>query len=86
MSLDKFFSYKENEYEPGDEPDLFTDSDAQAASFANRGVRSPLTRGIDTLVIQIDAPSHPIGHAFPSVADKFPDLVEWYSASPTIVE
>jgi hypothetical protein len=77
--LDDFFDYKVGEWH-ADTMSITPDADHQASLFAARWLMIPLTRAIDTLVIQVGNRSSPLKTALREVADACQDFVEWRKA------
>jgi len=74
--LDDFFEYKLAEWRLGASTPA-EDTDLQANLFAARWVTIPITRAIDTLVIQISTKPSQFRAALRQVADSCQDFVEW---------
>lgn len=60
-------------------PGAFTDDRSAAMRFAARWLLIPLTRAIDTLVIQLDDESSPVKTALEAAARECGDYVDWRS-------
>lgn len=85
LRLDELYDYKLDEYRPPAQI-TFLENEKAAHLFAAQWLMIPLTRAIDTLVIQINSIDHPIGRALQTAARECKDLVEWRtvaSAPPT---
>ncbi len=81
FGFDDFFEYKRSVYSLARSSETANgpvDPAADAARFAARWLMIPLTRAIDTLVLQISARPSPIRDALHAVATSLPDLVEWH--------
>lgn len=79
FGLDAFYEYKRLLWQPpaNPAPGVYADDPATAHLFAARWVMIPMTRAIDTLVIQIGTkPSH-IRDALAQAADACSDFVVW---------
>ena len=77
VGLDKFFDYKYSQYISATQGDLLVDVDREKRAFAALWTMIPLTRAIDTLVVQIEGKEHLLHSAFKCAAEKFPDHIEW---------
>lgn len=79
FQFDEFYDYKVRTYKPTKEEqsDLFFDRPAQARKYALRWLMIPLTRAMDTLVIQISSPDHYLAQILKEVANEYKDTVEW---------
>lgn len=79
FALDKFYDHKFDKYEATteEEQDLFFDRDQKAKEFALQWLMIPLTRAIDTLVIQITDEEHLVSRALRECKQALGDLVEW---------
>jgi hypothetical protein len=73
--LDDFFEYKQGSWRPPAGPGL--DDARQAFLHAVRWLMIPLTRAIDTLVIQVGGRDTPFKRALRQVAESCVDFVEW---------
>lgn len=76
LRFDELYDYKLRQYRPPAQMTFMADDQA-AHFFAARWLMIPLTRAIDTLVIQINSADHPVGRALRAAARDCPDLVEW---------
>jgi hypothetical protein len=74
--LDDFYDYKVGEWQ-ANAPAGASDADPQASLFAARWLMIPLSRAIDTLVIQVGRRFSPLKAALREVADACQDFVEW---------
>jgi hypothetical protein len=74
--LDDFFDYKVSRWH-ADAPSSASNADHQASLFAARWLMIPLTRAIDTLVIQVGGRPSPLKAALREVADACQDFVQW---------
>lgn len=79
FQLDKFFDYKVNTYEPSpyEAADMFFDRTKQAKQYALRWLMIPLTRAMDTLVLQVSDSNHFLTKVLRELADRYNDIVEW---------
>lgn len=59
--------------------DLYSTHETTAHAEAARWAMIPLTRAMDTLLLQISHRNTYAGAALRRVADRYPDFVEWYS-------
>lgn len=77
--FDEFWNYKRMQWlsTPQDAEDLFETPEERAAIFASRWAMIPLTRAMDTLVINISTQSGIIRNALLDVRAKRSDYVEW---------
>jgi hypothetical protein len=82
FGLDTFYEYKKSLWQPPaiTEPGVFADDPALAHLFAARWVMIPMTRAIDTLVIQIDTGPSPIRDALAKAAAACSGFVVWTTA------
>lgn len=80
LGLDEFYRYKVRSWRPAsDEPGDYSDDPASAHRFAARWLMIPLTRAVDTLVVEIGREPSRLREALESVAARCPDFVEWYT-------
>ena len=86
LGFDELYDYKQRQYTPPAQTTFaFRDDVREAHLFAARWLMIPLTRAIDTLVIQIRSRDHYIGQVLQAVAQAYPDLVEWHTVpAPTV--
>ncbi len=79
LGFDELYDYKVQEYAPTDEEarTMFFDPDQAAHLYALRWLMIPLTRAIDTLVIQIASAEHRVGQALWAAAQHHRELVDW---------
>ena len=77
--FDEFWEYKYRQWLVSQhEPDnLFETTEERAALFASLWAMIPLTRAIDTLVINVSAQPSPIKQALVQVEEQRSDFVEW---------
>jgi GTPase SAR1 family protein len=77
--FDDFWTYKYQQWlsSPPEPGGLFDAAEERAAAFASRWAMIPLTRAMDTLVINISAQSGPIRDALAKVQKQRGDFVEW---------
>jgi hypothetical protein len=82
LGLDEFYRYKRASWRPpsGAEGEL-TDDPAAAHRFAARWLMIPLTRAVDTFVIEVGPQPSPLREALGRVAARCPDFVEWHTPS-----
>lgn len=78
LGLDQHYDRKKSEDRA---PDPFMDKETVAHLAAARWLMIPVTRAIDTLVIQIASVDHPVGRALRSAYESCPDMVDWHTAS-----
>lgn len=78
-AFDEFWTYKYQQWlaAPEDLGGLFDTQEDLAAAFASRWSMIPLTRAMDTLVINVSAQATPIKDALESVQKRRADFVEW---------
>lgn len=81
LRLDELYDYKLHEYRPPPQATFIEDEQA-AHLFAAHWLMIPLTRAIDTLVIQINSVDHPVGQALQAACQECADLVDWRKISP----
>lgn len=81
LALDEFFRYKRSAWRPAvaGEPGAFEDDPTAAHRFASRWLMIPLSRAVDTLVLEIGPSPSPVRDALTRVAARCPDFVEWYT-------
>lgn len=85
LDLDQFYEFKLTtiggtptlEQTPG----VFAGNIAMLQQAVARWLLMPLTRAIDTLVIQIDSQQSPMYNALAAAAAEYPDIVEWISVT-----
>jgi hypothetical protein len=77
--FDEFWSYKYEQWlaSPVDPGGLFDTPEERAAAFASRWAMIPLTRAMDTLVINISGQPGVIQAALKEVYRRRGDFVEW---------
>jgi hypothetical protein len=79
LGLDELYRYKQETWQPpAAEPGLFTDDPEGAHRHAARWVMIPLSRAVDTLVIQVEAGPSRTRHALRHAAEACSDFVEWH--------
>ncbi len=78
FNLDDFYRYKmQSHLERGAAPgDMFVSREQAAQLFAARWCMIPLTRAIDTLVLQVRDFDSPPGRALKACAEIYPEIVE----------
>ncbi len=76
LGFDDLYDYKVNEWKKKavEEADLSTSPEQYAAQW----LTIPLTRAINTLVIQVSSADHVVKDALRDVAEECNDLVEWH--------
>ena len=79
LGLDLFYEYKKNQFVPNTREDMFIDDQAMAASYAAQWTMIPLTRAIDTLVVQFEDPDHLLARIFYEITQSFPNVLTWRS-------
>jgi hypothetical protein len=86
LALDEFYDYKLESFEPSphEVTDFFFNHQQAALINAVRWSLIPLTRAIDTLVIQLSDSNHVVTHALRKVAEECADIVEWRVVSDVI--
>jgi hypothetical protein len=82
-NLDQLWDYKKRQWLSEDHAhDPLMESREEAAErHAARWTMIPLTRAIDTLVINVGSAEGPLRSALRRVADRLPDYVEWIDLS-----
>ncbi len=77
--LDQFWDYKARQWlsEHHAHDSLMESREEAAERHAARWIMIPLTRAIDTLVINLGSAPGPLRSVFRQVAEKRPDFVEW---------
>lgn len=77
--FDEFWNYKRQQWlsSPQDTDDLFESPEERAAIFASRWAMIPLTRAMDTLVINVSTNSSVMRDALLVVHEQRSDFVEW---------
>ena len=64
----------------------YMEDDQAKHLFAARWLMIPLTRAIDTLVIQVQSENHIVTKALRQVADERPELIEWHDFTKVSAE
>jgi len=78
LGFDELYDYKKQKYAPPAQTTFeFRDEEREAHLFAASWLMIPLTRAIDTLVIQIRSADHYIAQVLKAAAQECPDVVEW---------
>jgi hypothetical protein len=79
FQFDRFYDYKLDTYVPTkeEESEPFFDRDTKARQFALRWLMIPLTRAMDTLVIQVSSSGHYLARVLSEVANECRGTVEW---------
>jgi hypothetical protein len=81
LGLDELYRYKRETWQPpAAEPGSFADDPEEAHRHAVRWLMIPLSRAVDTLVIQIEAGLSPVRNALRHAAEACVDFVEWHAA------
>ncbi|HEY0771869.1 MAG TPA: DNA/RNA helicase domain-containing protein [Sphingobacteriaceae bacterium] len=85
LGFDKLYDYKLRKYEPKAEEvgQLFFDREKAAHNFAATWLMIPLTRAIDTLVIQLSHEDHYVKDVLREVAKECGGIVEWRKVEAT---
>ena len=80
LGFDAFWDYKADEFmrSNGGTDDLLISPHEASRQFAARWTMIPITRAMDTIVIEIGNAESTIWRALRKVADKHPDIIEWY--------
>jgi len=78
-AIDDFFEYKYQQSlaAPPDLSDMFDTKEELAAAYASQWVMIPLTRAMDTLVINMSNDKSAIKDAFAKIHEQRSDFVEW---------
>jgi hypothetical protein len=77
-AFDDFWEYKYRQWLSAPQPgDLFDTPEERAAAFASRWAMIPLTRAMDTLVINVSSQQSLIRNALAKVHARRGDFVEW---------
>lgn len=71
------YKYRQRLAQPRGTDDLFVTAEEQAIEFASRWAMIPLTRAMDTLVINISDKPGPIREALEALRKKRADFLEW---------
>ena len=79
LDFDGFYNHKLEKYQlfPPHRKKLLSNNSEDAHLYASRWSLIPLSRAMDTLIIQISEQSTPISNALRKTAEAFPDIVEW---------
>ncbi len=78
LGLDKFYDWKLQEAKKSaEESNLLVSPEQEAHRRAAQWLMIPLTRAIDTLVIQVLSPDHRVTGALRDAKDRCKDVVEW---------
>jgi hypothetical protein len=82
FGLDTFYDFKLSTYQPTSEETgkLFFDREAEANAYATRWLLIPLSRTIDTLVIQLQSAEHKVTQVLSDIRSQYKDIVEWRAA------
>jgi hypothetical protein len=78
-AFDEFWDYKRRQWltSERDRESLFETVEERAASFAARWAMIPLTRAMDTLVINVSARPSPIKKALADIQERRADFMTW---------
>jgi hypothetical protein len=78
-AFDEFWDYKRRQWltSARDRESLFETVEERAASFASRWAMIPLTRAMDTLVINVSARPSPIKKALAYIQERRADFMTW---------
>ena len=78
-AFDDFYDYKYHQWleTPQELGGLFDTQEGLAAAFAAQWIMIPLTRAMDTLVINLSSRPSPLRDAIKSVCDQRQDFIEW---------
>jgi AAA domain len=81
LGLDDFYQYKLETFkvDPSDDPGAFTDDPMVARRNAARWTLIPMTRAMDTLVVEIGKHGSPVRDALKAASGECPETVEWIS-------
>lgn len=81
LAFDQFYKYKCQSWKPCGHPNpgTFPDDPELPKRFATRWAMIPLTRAIDTLVIEVGMQDSTVKHALRKVAEHYKDFTEWYN-------
>lgn len=81
LAFDQFYEYKCQTWRPPDgrNAGTFPDDPELPKRFAARWIMIPLTRAIDTLVIEVGIQSSIVKDALRKVAERHRDFTEWYN-------
>lgn len=79
LALDKLYEHKKSLWRPPEkfEPGSFIDDPSLAHLYAARWLMIPMTRAVDTLVIQISSHQSVIREALLKAANQCADFVQW---------
>jgi len=79
LGLDAFYDYKLSKLQavPQVERGLYVSEEEWVRDAAARWLMIPLTRALDTLVLQVDSADSYIGQALKAAAEECPDVTEW---------
>lgn len=82
IGFDKFYDYKVARWKKEiGQSNTYATLEQQAREYAARWLMIPLTRAIDTLVIQVSSSDHPVVEELRAVAkERCADFVEWHTA------
>jgi hypothetical protein len=79
LALDELYRYKRETWQPSAaEPGLFSDDPEESHRHAARWLMIPLSRAIDTLVVEIATKPSVVRDALLKVAKVCQDFVEWH--------
>lgn len=79
LGLDSFYDHKLEHYlsARGEDTMLLDNTELAAHEFSARWLMIPLTRAVDTLVIQVSSSDHKITEILREISEKFRDFVDW---------
>jgi len=79
LGIDEFFRYKEQSWQPpSGQETAYSDDPAIRHRFATRWLMIPLSRAVDTLVLEVGTGRSRLKEALQRVADRHSDFVEWH--------
>lgn len=82
LGIDEFFRYKEQSWEPLRGKEVpYGDDPAARHRFATRWLMIPLSRAVDTLVLEVENGQSRLKESLQRVADRHSDFVEWYKTA-----
>lgn len=78
LSFDELIDYKSNIYYDNPTESLVLESpEDRKRKFVYLWSLMPITRPMDTLIITLDNPDSEVGKILHTIADRYPDFVEW---------
>lgn len=79
IGFDQFYQYKYDKYEEEGQQKLWSEEEARKY-FATRWLLIPLTRAIDTIVLQIQNPEHYLSKILRDIYESYDgEYIEWIS-------